>query len=201
MFAPGERLIVVRTETTKPREGDMVVCVRLERLAIPFAEPSSSTKSQPKNLNTPRVRTWKSVFIEFCGDTGRLLPRLMGRWGDLFTQAFGLIAALAWNEAVQDMIDKTELIQATKLIYALSLTIVAVLIAYLIEVSGHLMEKTWDVAAERMHLHEQHGMTALLVQQQQQQQQQQSSVGARRPATPFFGQMTEIQHATLSKKR
>lgn len=51
----------------------------------------------------------------------------------LFTSAFGLVAALAWNEAVKDAIDRYiapgEGLKS-KLIYAMLVTLLAIIISY-----------------------------------------------------------------------
>ena len=54
---------------------------------------------------------------------------------ELCTSAFGLIAALAWNAAAQEMLDKTDLATANKVYYAIVVTVFAVVVAWLL---GHL---------------------------------------------------------------
>lgn len=67
---------------------------------------------------------------------GRVVNRLYHRLSELCTSAFGLIAALAWNEAMQGLLNKTDLPADNKVYYALSVTLIAVVVAYLLEVLG-----------------------------------------------------------------
>jgi len=50
----------------------------------------------------------------------------------LITSAFGLIAALAWNEAIQDIIKKYGFIKYGPLTYAILVTVLAVIITILL---------------------------------------------------------------------
>lgn len=54
---------------------------------------------------------------------------IIEKFSDLITAAFGLVAALAWNSAVQSIFAKYALEEGIipKLIYAISVTILAVL--------------------------------------------------------------------------
>lgn len=57
----------------------------------------------------------------------------MNTFTALFTSAFGLVAALAWNETVKDAIERYITPGAglkSKLIYAIFVTLVAVIVSY-----------------------------------------------------------------------
>lgn len=57
----------------------------------------------------------------------------MNTFTTLFTSAFGLVAALAWNETVKEAIDRYITPGAglkSKLVYALFVTLLAVLVSY-----------------------------------------------------------------------
>ena len=79
------------------------------------------------------------------------LPQLYKRWSELFTSAFGLIAALAWNSAVQELIEETDLKQQQKFYYAAGVTGAAVLVAYMMEVGGQLLTIGWGAAMSTVH--------------------------------------------------
>jgi len=79
------------------------------------------------------------------------IPKLYKRWSELFTSAFGLIAALAWNSAVQELIEETDLKQQQKLYYAAAVTAAAVVVAYVLEVGGQFLTIGWDAAMNSVH--------------------------------------------------
>ena len=79
------------------------------------------------------------------------MPQLYKRWSELFTSAFGLIAALAWNSAVQELIEETDLKQQQKFYYAAGVTGAAVLVAYMMEVGGQLLTIGWGAAMSTVH--------------------------------------------------
>jgi len=76
----------------------------------------------------------------------QFLPKLYKRWSELFTSAFGLIAALAWNSAVQELIEETDLKQQQKFYYAAAVTGAAVLVAYMLEIGGEFLSIGWGAA-------------------------------------------------------
>jgi len=70
-------------------------------------------------------------------ETADLRKEFSKKLMDLMTSAFGLVAALAWNEFIKELIDKyiQPLFGATsglisKLIYAILITFLAVLVTY-----------------------------------------------------------------------
>lgn len=154
---PGERLVVVRALGNKDvRTGDQVVVVRVEQTrGAPL--PVVGDRSAP-----PRSSSLQCCFEGECPNTdaGRkcrnmccnasmganFFPKLYKRWSELFTSAFGLIAALAWNSAVQELIEETDLKQQQKFYYAAAVTGAAVLVAYVLEIGGQFLAIGWEAA-------------------------------------------------------
>lgn len=69
----------------------------------------------------------------------RSVPVLYDRTADLCTNALGIIAALAWHSAIQELLDKSDLPVHSKLCYALVVTLVAALAASLMSAGGALV--------------------------------------------------------------
>lgn len=76
--------------------------------------------------NTPEKKDKKSTIAEFRYEA-------MNTFTTLFASAFGLVAALAWNETVKEAIDRYITPGAglkSKLVYAVFVTLLAVVVSY-----------------------------------------------------------------------
>ena len=69
----------------------------------------------------------------------RAVPRMYDRVSTLFTSALGIVAALAWHAAVQDLLDLTDLPHLSKLYYALAVTGLAGLSAVVLSEGSALL--------------------------------------------------------------
>lgn len=160
---PGERLVVVRALGGTPvRSGDQVVVVRIEpkhKSVTPVApmtrthehtQPALQCCFESECPNTPFGHKCHDMCCSPSMGTD-FIPKLYKRWSELFTSAFGLIAALAWNSAVQELIEETDLKQQQKFYYAAAVTAAAVVVAYVLEMGGHFLTIGWDAAMNSVH--------------------------------------------------
>lgn len=57
---------------------------------------------------------------------------IIKKFSTLITSAFGLVTALAWNEAIQELIKEYDLVKYGPLLYAVLVTILAIIITILL---------------------------------------------------------------------
>ena len=69
----------------------------------------------------------------------RAVPRMYDRVSELCTSALGIIAALAWHSAVQELLDQSDLPHNSKLYYAMAVTGLAGLVALVLNEGGTLL--------------------------------------------------------------
>jgi len=56
--------------------------------------------------------------------------QIVEKFATLITSAFGLVAALAWNDAIKGVLQNLDLIKYGPIIYAIIVTVLAVLLTY-----------------------------------------------------------------------
>ena len=79
-----------------------------------------------KENDEPKKKTRKQIAAELRAES-------IKTFSVLFTSAFGLVAALAWNETVKDAINRYVIPGEglkSKLIYAIIVTVLAIIVSY-----------------------------------------------------------------------